>query len=380
MIKNFTLLILLVLSLKVSSQVIYEPFQSSKLGESRDIKIQLPRNYDPEEKVEYPLIIVLDGDYLFEPVIGNVDYQSYWGEMPKCVVVGVNQSATRSKDFYYDDEQFFPSQDGANFFEFLGMELVPYIEGKYNVSDFRIVMGHDMSANFLNYYLFKDQPMYRAFVSFSPDLAPEMKTRLQQRLSTLDVDTFYYLATADNDISRLNKSILEADELIKSIENPKVHYRFDNFNDADHYSMVGLGIPKALNQIFDLYKPINMKEYNEKVLTYEGSPYQYLEKKYKDIEFFYGFEKKVVENDFKAIAAASNKKDDIESLKELSKLAKKEYPGSMISAYYLGMYYEKDNNLKKALQYYNSGLLLEPSEFIDKEVLLDKIYAIQDQQ
>lgn len=380
MIKNFTLLILLVLSLKVSSQVIYEPFQSSKLGESRDIKIQLPRNYDPEEKVEYPLIIVLDGDYLFEPVIGNVDYQSYWGEMPKCVVVGVNQSATRSKDFYYDDEQFFPSQDGANFFEFLGMELVPYIEGKYNVSDFRIVMGHDMSANFLNYYLFKDQPMYRAFVSFSPDLAPEMKTRLQQRLSTLDVDTFYYLATADNDISRLYKSILEADELIKSIENPKVHYKFDNFNDADHYSMVGLGIPKALNQIFDLYKPINMKEYNEKVLTYEGSPYQYLEKKYKDIEFFYGFEKKVVENDFKAIAAASNKKDDIESLKELSKLAKKEYPDSMISAYYLGMYYEKDNNLKKALQYYNSGLLLEPSEFIDKEVLLDKIYAIQDQQ
>ena len=380
MIKNFTLLILLMISLKVSSQVIYEPFQSSKLGESRDIKIQLPRNYDPEEKTTYPLIIVLDGDYLFEPVIGNVDYQSYWGEMPKCIVVGINQSSTRHKDFYYDDEQFFPSQDGADFFEFLGMELVPYIEGKYKVSNFRIVMGHDMSANFLNYYLFKDKPMYRAFVSFSPDLAPEMKTRLQQKLSVLDVDTFYYLSTADNDVSSLNKSILETDALLKTIENPKLHYRFDNFNDADHYSMVGLGIPKALNQIFDLYKPINLKEYNEKVLTYEGSPYQYLEKKYKDIEFFYGFEKKVVENDFKAIAAASNKKDDIESLKELSRLAKKEYPDSMISAYYLGMYYEKDNNLKKALQYYNSGLLLEPSEFIDKEVLLDKIYAIKDQQ
>lgn len=380
MFKRITPLIVFLFTLQVSSQVLYESFQSSKLGEKRDIKIQLPRNYNPEEKIRYPLIVVLDGDYLFEPIIGNVDYQSYWGEMPKCIVVGVNQSTSREKDLYYDDTQFFPSQNGADFFEFLGMELIPYIESKYNVSQFRIVMGHDLSANFLNFYLFKDSPMYRAFVSFSPDLAPEMATRLQQRLSTLNVDTFYYLSTADNDIASLNKGILELDTALKTVENPKLHYRFDNFTDADHYSMVGLGIPKALNQIFELYKPISMKEYNEKVLTYEGSSYEYLEKKYKDIEFFYGFEKKVVENDFKAIAAASIKKNDIESLKELSKLAKKEYPNSMISAYYLGMYHEKDNNLKKALQYYNSGLLLEPSDFIDKDMLLDKIYDLKDKE
>ena len=378
MTKHFILLLFLFVSLRMASQVLYEPFQSAKLGEARDIKIQLPRNYNPEDKVEYPLIVVLDGDYLFEPVTGNVDYQAYWGEMPKCVVVGISQSKTREKDLFYDKEQFFPAQNGADFFEFVGMELIPYIESKYKVSQFRIAIGHDLSANFINYYLFKDKPIFRAFALFSPDLAPEMKTRVQQRLSTLDVDTFYYLATADNDVASLKKSILEEDALLKTIENPKVHYRFDNFTDADHYSMVGLAIPKALNQIFELYKPINMQEYNEKVLTYEGTPFQYLEKKYKDIEFFYGFEKKVVENDLKAIAAAANKKDDMESLQELSKLAKKEYPESMISSYYLGMYYEKDNNLKKALQYYNSGLLLEPSEFIDKDILLDKIYAIKD--
>ncbi|HLT34102.1 MAG TPA: alpha/beta hydrolase-fold protein [Aquaticitalea sp.] len=364
----------------MTGQVIYEPFQSTKLGASREIKIQLPRNYNPEEKTEYPLIIVLDGDYLFEPIIGNVDYQSYWGEMPKCIIVGVNQAGTRENDLAYDDEIYFPSQDGANFFEFIGMELIPYIESKYKASRFRIAVGHDLSANFINYYLFKDHPIFRAFVLFSPDYAPEMTNRLQQRLTTLETNTFYYLATADNDISSLNKTILETDATLKTIENPKVHYRFDNFSDADHYSMVGLGIPKALNQIFELYKPINMKEYNEKVLTYEGTPYEYLTKKYDDIEFFYGFEKKVVENDLKAIAAASNKKNDLESLQELSKLAKKEYPDSMISSYYLGMYYEKDNNLKKALQYYNSGLLLTPSEFIDKNMLLDKIYAIKEQQ
>lgn len=380
MTKFLALTILFFVTVELQSQVIYEAFQSSKLEGERNLKIQLPRNYNPDDEEEYPLIIVLDGDYLFEPVIGNTDYQSYWGEMPKCIVVGVNLSGSRESDLFYDKEQFFPSQSGAQFFEFIGMELIPYIESKYHVSEFRIAMGHDLSANFINYYLFKDNPIFRAFVLFSPDLAPEMKSRVQVRLSTLTTDTFYYLATADGDIAGLKNGILEQDALLQTLENPKVHYRFDNFTDADHYSLVGLGIPKALNQIFDLYKPISVKEYNEEVLTYEPSPYDYLVKKYDDIEFFYGFEKKVVENDLKAIAAASNKKNDLESLKELSKLAKKEYPDSMISAYYLGMYFEKDNNLKKALQYYNSGLLLTPSEFIDKDVLLDKIYAIKDQQ
>ncbi|HNQ27819.1 MAG TPA: esterase, partial [Aquaticitalea sp.] len=251
---------------------------------------------------------------------------------------------------------------------------------KYKVSKFRIAIGHDMSANFLNYYLFKEYPIFRAFVMFSPDQAPEMGNRLRERLARLQTESFYYLATADGDIEALQKEILNTDALLKTIENPKLHYRFDNFEDADHYSLVGLAIPKAFNQIFELYKPINVKEYKEKLLTFEGTPFEYLLKKYKNIQDFYGFKKKVVENDLKAIASAANKKDDLETLKELSKLARKEYPESMISAYYQGLYHEKDNNLKKALQYYNSGLLLEPSDFIDKEILLDKIYAIQDKE
>jgi hypothetical protein len=50
----------------------------------------------------------------------------------------------------------------------------------------------------------------------------------------------------------------------------------------------------------------------------------------------------------------------------------------MLSAYYMGMYYEKEGNLKRALQRYKSGLLLEPSQFIDKEVILEKMYDTQE--
>lgn len=371
-------MVLLCSSHDIISQVIYEPFQSSKLGDTRELKILLPRGYNQEDKTEYPLVVVLDGDYLFEPVIGNIDYQSYWDDMPECVVVGVKQSDTRTLDFTYSDETFFPSHEGASFFEFVGMELIPYIEDNYNVSQFRVVVGHDLSANFLNYYLFKEYPVFRAYISLSPDLAPQMDTRLHEKLPLLQEDTFYYLATADDDVQALRTKIVATNELLKNIDNPKLHYRFDNFTDANHYSLVGLGIPKAINEIFTLYKPINRLEYKEKVLTYEEGPYAYLEKKYDDIKSFYGFEKKPIENDFRAVAAAAKKLNDMESLESLSKLARKEYPESMISAYYTGMFFEEKGNIKKALQYYNSGLLLKPSEFIDKDMLLDKTYELQE--
>ncbi|MBR9913228.1 MAG: esterase [Algicola sp.] len=364
-----------------TSQVSYETIESSKLGTSRDVKIQLPRGYDPEGDILYPLIIVLDGDYLFEPMIGIADYHSYWGDMPRSIIVGVNQSETRNSDLSYSDETKFPSDEGgAQFFEFVGMELIPYINERYLASEFRIVVGHDLSANFLNYWLFKDKPLFRGYVAFSPDLSPEMVVRLQERLSTTSEDTFYYLATADGDVNRLRQETLAFNTALSAIDNPKIHYRFDDFTDADHYSLVGLGIPKAINEIFGLYKPISRKEYQEKLLTYEGSPYEYLIKKYEDIEFFYGFEKKVVENDLRAVLAAAKKKNDIEAAKDLSKLARKEYSESMISAYYSGQYYEMEGNYKKALQHYQSGLLLEESEFISKDMLLDKIYEIQDQK
>ncbi|HUH29462.1 alpha/beta hydrolase [Gelidibacter sp.] len=376
--QKITLVLLFLISISMGAQVIYQPFDSEKLGERRELKIQLPRNYNPEDKSQYPLIIVLDGDYLFEPIAGNADYQAYWGEMPKAIVVGVNQRNSREKDLFYDKEIYFPAHEGASFFEFIGMELIPYIESKYNVSNFRIAVGHDLSANFINYYLFKDNPIFRAFILLSPDLAPEMTVRVQERLSTIKTDTFYYIASADNDIVDLKEKILSHNAQMAALTNPKVHYRFDDFMDADHYSLVGLGIPKALNEIFSLYKPINKQEFTDLVLTYPEGPFKYLEKKYADIKFFYGFEKKVVENDIRAIAAAALKKDDRDALRDLSRLARKEFPDSMISAYYTGMYYENENNLKKALHNYQSGLLLNASDFIDKDILLEKIYTIKD--
>ena len=73
------------------SKVIYEEFSSYKLGETRRLKIQLPRDYETNTEKSYPIVLVFDANYLFEPVAGNVDYFGYWEDMPEALVVGIMQ-------------------------------------------------------------------------------------------------------------------------------------------------------------------------------------------------------------------------------------------------------------------------------------------------
>ncbi|WP_353777355.1 alpha/beta hydrolase-fold protein [Winogradskyella sp. 3972H.M.0a.05] len=374
-----TLLLVCVMTQTLSAQAIYKEIDSDKLGEKRKIKIQLPRNYDAKDAYGYPLVVILDGDYLFDPVAGNIDYQAYWEDVPDCILVGIKQSDTREDDFVYDDLNLLPTETGDQFYQFVEKELLAFIEKNYNTSGFRIIIGHEQGANFVNYFLFKPSPVFSAYIALSPEIIPELADKLQEKLTNVTKDTFYYLATADEDIAMLRNDIEACNLKLSTVENEKFHYKYDKFTDANHYSLVGRGIPKALNSIFYLYKPITRKEYTEKVLTFEGSPYEYLMKKYQDVENIYGFKKLVSENDLRAIASASKKKDDIESLKNLSALAGKSFPESMIRPFYSAMYYEMNGELQRALKTYQSGLMLKPSQYIDKEMMLEKIYGLKEE-
>ena len=83
-------------SLNVSK--INDTIKSNFLNERRAIEIQLPRSYETDVMKNYPLIIVMDGDYMFNLVSGSVDYLSFWGDIPENLVVGISQRDSRFDD------------------------------------------------------------------------------------------------------------------------------------------------------------------------------------------------------------------------------------------------------------------------------------------
>ncbi|WP_040559576.1 alpha/beta hydrolase-fold protein [Kordia algicida OT-1] len=356
----------------VNAQTKIEKLTSKKLNETRDIQLYIPEGYS-EDRV-YPIIVVLDAHYLFESVVANTRYYSYWDEMPECIVVGVNQyeKEDREKDVAFADASGLPEEKGAKFFEFIGMELIPFVEKNYNTANFKMIIGHDLTANFANYYLFKEVPLFDAYINLSPYFAPKMEERIVKRLEEFETKKFYYLATAEEDTKKAAKRIRSLNEQLSALKNENIFYYYDDFTEANHNSLAVQAIPRAMSQIFSMYRPISVKEYKEKIVTLKTSPYLYLTDKYQTIKDLFGFEKRVSVNDFMAIYSAVRKTDNIEDLKLLAKLGKKEYPDTALFHFFMGEYHEKEGKPKKALRMYQNGFSMNSIDFITKDLMLDK--------
>ncbi|MDI1306709.1 MAG: alpha/beta hydrolase-fold protein [bacterium] len=363
----------LLFSISVFSQKTTLPFDSNKLG-SREITIGLPPSYEKNPNKRYPILILLDGDYLFDPFYGALNYGAYWDDLPETIVVGINQNKKdeRVDDSNYDAADGVPSGKGADFFEFIGGELLPYLEKKYRTAPFRIIAGHDTTAGFLNFFLYKDAPLFNAYISLSPELAPEMENRIPEKLSNTKQAIFYYQSTGDGDVKQLQEPIKSLDQNMKLVTNPLVNYKFDNFKGASHYSLVLYSIPNALYQFFDSYKPISSTEYADKIAILQAGYVDYLTNKYDVMLKNLGLKIPIRINDFKAIEAAILKNKAYQELDKLSDIAKKNYPKSMLANYELGLMYEKMGDAKKAAKLYQSASQLEEIGSLTKDMMYQK--------
>ena len=62
---------------------------------------------------------------------------------------------------------------------------------------FRMIAGHDTTAGFLNFYLYKDDPIFNAFISLAPEMAPAMEDRIADRLAKTQKPIFNYTAPSN---------------------------------------------------------------------------------------------------------------------------------------------------------------------------------------
>ncbi|WP_191858585.1 alpha/beta hydrolase-fold protein [Hanstruepera ponticola] len=358
------------------AQTTIKEFKSGKLNSTRQLKIKLPKDYDDTSTIKYPLIIVFDGDYLFGPVVGQTQFQTYFDEMPGCIVVGISQGKERPYDSLVDEVTGLPFESGARFFEFIGQELIPYLDAKYNTSKFRVAVGHNIMGNFINSFMMKDLPLFHAYVNLSPDLVGSMGENISNRLEWAKSDVFYYMATSSKDKKRLREEILETNERIKALDNPKLTYYFDDFEGESHYTLVTGAVSKAFDKIFEMYKPLHEKELTEKVLPFDGTLDEYLVSRYDRIEELFGIVKPISEEEFQKVVAVADEREDIESLQKLGKLANKQNPDLLLGNYYLALHAEKTEKPKKAVKFYEAALALNETEAIKKDLIQTNMDAL----
>lgn len=374
--KKLLLLVILICSHTIFSQSkkITDTISSQRLNEEREITIGLPPSYDKHAGQKYPILVLLDGDFLFDPFQGALSYGYYWDDLPEVIIVGISQNKKneRETDCMVDETTGLPSEKGEQFFEFIGMELLPYIQKKYRTAPFKMIAGLDTTAGFLNLYLYKDNPVFDAYISMSPELPAEMEKNIPARLSAIAKPIFYYHSSADGDVKKMRNRIMALDEEAKKLKKETLNYRFDDFKGASHYSLVLNSIPSALYQIFSVYQPISIVEFNEKIATLPSGYADYLIKKYDVIDKSFALKLPIRLNDFKAIEAAILKNKAYDEFDVLAQLARKNYPKSMLADYQLAQMWEKKGDNAKALKSYMAAFQREEIGDLTKDMMMER--------
>lgn len=162
----------------------HHKIESKVLNQSRSIDIYVPDNYYiTSESITYPVIYLLDGEFLFLPVVGAVKHLSASSLMPDTIVVAINnfeQAPQRSTDvdteqrvdvlprLYRGDELAGWGNYQANkHFVFLQQELIPFIEEHYRVNQFKILTGVSPTATFALYSAWQEQDLFNAYIAIN---------------------------------------------------------------------------------------------------------------------------------------------------------------------------------------------------------------------
>ncbi|MDO6745139.1 alpha/beta hydrolase-fold protein [Tenacibaculum soleae] len=147
---------------------------SNTLKEQRKFWVQLPENYNKNKK--YPVVYVLDGETHL-PIVSLV--QSYYsgGFIPEMILVGISNQQHRTRDLTIS--KITNRQGGAfnfetggaeNFTKFIANELIPYINKKFPVTNYRTLIGHSFGGLFTINTLIHHQELFANYLAIDPSL------------------------------------------------------------------------------------------------------------------------------------------------------------------------------------------------------------------
>ena len=376
MIRSLFLLTFL-LSLTLSAQITSETIASSVLGKSRTIDLYVPEM--KEGAVDpLPLIVVFEGQELFDLVVTNVKFFSKIGYMPKAIVVGIRQEEPyqMSRDFEIDKNSGQLTSRGFDFKQFVRSDVVKRLAIQYPLSNLKVIIGKNKGANFLNYFLLDGSNLFSSYIAITPELSAQIIDPLLEKASSISKQTSYYLFNSENLPKRQQNKIAFLGNELKNIMNDKLNITYDLFSFPDEFSSPAYSIPIALETVFRIYQPISPKEYREQMLSDTVIAHSYMVDKYQKISRQLGFQKTYILNDIMAVFAAAQKKFDAESIFVLGELCIDQYPETMMGHYFNGIGYEITENYKKALKSYERAYSSEPIDFITKEMILNKIESL----
>ncbi|SFZ94534.1 hypothetical protein SAMN05428642_104234 [Flaviramulus basaltis] len=169
---------------------VLDSLKSEILNETRTIYVQLPNSYNENENRKYPVAYILDGE-IFLPTVSNMlDFYS-GGFIPEMVLIGVSNDKNRTRDLtpsHIKTKYGMPfneeNGEAANFIKFIEEQLIPFVEDKYPVTNYRTLIGHSYGGLFTIYSLINHPDLFANYLAIDPSLDWDKQKLLKQAEET----------------------------------------------------------------------------------------------------------------------------------------------------------------------------------------------------
>ncbi|MCG1036347.1 alpha/beta hydrolase-fold protein [Polaribacter sargassicola] len=358
--KSFSLIFILFCLNAFSQKIIEKNFESDILETIRKLKIYLPEGYVMENTKNYPLAVVFDSEYLFDTYVGNSVLFAEKDKAPKQIVVGISMKDSKKHDTYFDLLTGELTQSNSSFYEFVRDEVIFYMESTFRTSPFITLVGEGTSANIITHFLKEPNPFINSYICINPTFSNFVNQEFDSynlNKFTKEDNTFYlYINNSTSFSPQKQTKIEELHNSLKPLDLKNFNIIIDNLDTSSSVSAIGETIPRALNEVFQIYSSISKSEFDKNIKDLLPlDAISYLENKYLEIEFLFGSNLEIRESDIYAIEKIVIEKENGDKLREFGKMILNRFPSSQLGDYYLGRYYENRKEIKKALKHYKIG-------------------------
>ncbi|ABE55367.1 putative esterase [Shewanella denitrificans OS217] len=257
----FTLLLLLAPTLTFSAELNTGErvkLNSTILLEEREFQILLPENYHSNLGATYPVIYLMDGDYILHGVSGMLDFMANKAQLiPDVILVAIADKGTDKYRQYMTPAgltaPFKEEDDGKaeKFLTFLTKEVKPYVNSNYRTANNAILVGHSMGGLFVFNALLESPDSFEHFVSISPSVWLNDHAIMAKAEAFIKKGkhkpTSLHLSLGDENRQGVYGVLQLLDE-----EQPKnIHWDFSHYPNENHNSVGLVSLRQDLRKIFE---------------------------------------------------------------------------------------------------------------------------------
>jgi predicted alpha/beta superfamily hydrolase len=236
---------------------------SKNVADSFSVFVNLPNNYKPEQKANYPVVYLLDANLYFDVVAAVLNKYSEVGLAPSVILVGIGYKDFQTMDSLRNRDDTYPTaipeyemsvSGGADkFLSFINTELVPHIDSVYKTDTAkRVLMGHSLSGYFTVYTLLQDlsnkSSRFSSYIAASPSihynkyyLLNRFKALTSQHGRSKMIKAYITYGGEEDAESKTDSSVMKLQDLTNQLakvlsgKHPEyVIFKSDIFSNLDH--------------------------------------------------------------------------------------------------------------------------------------------------